>query len=120
MGEIGGTALSQYGLQLIKMDGELDLPKFKDILEEHDFSADLQVLDEKVVSITLFGKYRSRAELGSAVSGLMDKVRSKVRQQWKFPSLQFDETCVVRHGVKTVLHGGRAVEVLINLTITKE
>jgi hypothetical protein len=117
---IGGVALSAFGLRLSRVDGELDMPKFKQVLEEHDYPSNLIVLDEKTVSVCLFGKYGSRSELGSSVAGFMAKVRSEVKQRWTFSSHGFDRVCVVKNAIRTVIYGGIAVEIYVTLTITEE
>jgi len=117
---VGGTSLSTFGLKLLKVEGDLDMPKFKQILENHEFTEDLLKLDEKTVRVRLFGKYASQQEIGLNVANFMNHVKSEVRHRWKFPTYSFDELCVVKDGISSTIHGRIAVELLFTLTVTAE
>lgn len=115
--QIGGVQLSTYGLRLARLDGNLDLPPFKKVLDEHNFESNLLVLDEKTVKIRLIGFYASKPALGTAIQSFYTKIQSAVKQVWIFSNHGFSETCVVNDGVSCSTYK-TAVEIVITLTIT--
>lgn len=115
--KIGATELSTYGLRLAKIEGNLDLPAFKQILDEHDFESNLLVLDEETIRIRLIGFYASKPALGTAIVNFQNKVRSALKQVWTFTNHDFIKTCVVKNGMTTMVYGN-GVEIFITLTIT--
>lgn len=115
--QIGGVQLSTYGLRLAKMEGNLDLPAFKKIFDEHDFESNLLVLDERTVKIRLIGFYASKTALGTAIDSFYTKIKSAIKQVWIFSNHAFNETCVVKDGVTCNIYK-TAVEMVITLTIT--
>ena len=115
--KIGGVELSTYGLRLARLDGNVDFPAFKGIIEKHDFESTLLILDEKTIRIKMFGFYATRAAMGTALSAFSTKVKSELKQIWTFSNHEFEETCVVKDGVQTTTFG-TAVEIVITLTIT--
>lgn len=116
--KIGGTELGTYGLRLSHLDGNLDLPAFKQILEEHDYESNLLILDEKNIQISLIGFFGSKTALGTAITAFQTKVKSAVKQVWEFTNHGFSETCVVKSGMKVTPYPGFAVEIILTLTIT--
>ena len=115
--KIGTVELSTYGLRLARLDGNLDLPAFKNILEEHDFESTLLILDEKTIKIRLIGFYASKPALGTAIANFHTKIKSAVKQIWTFTNHGFAETCVVKDGLNTMVYGN-GVEITLTLTIT--
>lgn len=116
--KIGTVELSTYGLRLARLDGNVDLPPFKDILDEHDFESNLLVLDENTVKIRLIGFYASKSALGTAIANFHTKIKSALKQVWTFTNHSFIETCVVKDGMNTTVYGGNVVEITLTLTIT--
>lgn len=116
--KIGGTELSTYGLRLARLDGNIDLPPFKEILQEHDYESNLQVLDEQNISVKLIGVYASKAATGTAIAAFQTKVKSALKQVWEFTNHGFSETCVVKSGMKVTPYPGFVVEITLTLTIT--
>lgn len=116
--KIGTTELSTYGLRLASLQGNLDLPPFKDILDEHDYEANLLKLEGQEVKIKLFGFYTSRANLGTNINNFKTKIQSAIKQVWTFTNHSFEETCVVKDGMRVKVHGTSA-EVDLTLTITE-
>ncbi|WP_372932448.1 hypothetical protein [Mariniphaga sediminis] len=115
--KIGDTELSTYGLKLARLDGNLDLPAFKDIMEVHNLESNLRVLDEKNVQIKLIGFYASKAAMGTAILNFNYKIRSALKQVWTFTNHGFAETCVVKNGLQVTPYGAN-VEIILTLTIT--
>lgn len=115
--KIGTTELSTYGLRLARLDGNLDLPPYKNILDEHDFESNLIVLDEKTIRIRLIGFYASKAALGTAIINFQNKIKTAIKHVWTFTNHNFTETCVVKDGISTNVFGN-GVEIVLTLTIT--
>lgn len=116
--KIGTTELSTYGLRLARLDGNADLPPYKEIIEEHDFESNLLVIDEKTIKIRLIGFYASKPALGTAIANFYTKIKSALKQVWTFTNHGFAETCVVKDGVNTMVFGN-GVEITLTLTITE-
>jgi len=116
--KIGAVELSSFGLRLGRLDGNVDMPAFKAILEEHDFESNLLVLDEKNIQIRLIGFYASRTAMGTAIENFKTQIKSAVKQVWTFTNHGFQETCVLNEGFKCNPYSS-AVEILIKLTITE-
>ena len=115
--QIGGVELSDYGLRLARVDGNMDMPGFKDIIDEHDFESNLLVLDEKNVKIKLIGFYANHTAIGTAMNNFKTKIQSTIKQIWEFTNHGFSETCVVKNAV-IAPYAGLAVEIDLTLTIT--
>ncbi len=116
--KIGITELSTYGLRLARLEGNLDLPAFKQIIEANELESNLRVLDEKNIQIRLFGIYATKAAMGTAVLAFNHKIRSALKQVWTFTNHGFQETCVVKSGYQATTYG-TAVEINLTLTITE-
>ncbi len=116
--KIGTTELSDYGLRLSRLDGNLDLPAFKDILDVHNLESNLRILDEKNVQIRLIGFYASKSAMGTAILAFNHKIRSALKQVWTFTNHGFEETCVVKTGYQVTTYG-TAAEIVLTLTITE-
>lgn len=117
--KIGTTELSTYGLRLSRLDGNLDLPAFKQILEAHNLESNLRILDEKNIQIRLIGFYATKAEMGTALLNFNHKIRSALKQVWTFTNHGFEETCVVKSGYQVTTYG-TAAEIVLTLTKTAE
>ena len=116
--KIGTTELSTSGLRLARLDGNVNLPPFKNILPVHDFESNLLVLDENTVEIKLIGFYASKAALGAAINNFHTKIKSALKHIWTFTNHDFAETCVVKDGMSCIVTG-KAVEILLKLRITE-
>ena len=116
--KIGTTELSTYGLRLARLDGNLDLPAFKDILEVHELESNLRILDEKNIQIRLIGFYSTKSEMGTALLNFNYKIRSALKQVWTFTNHSFEETCVVKDGYQVTTYK-TAAEIVLILTITE-
>lgn len=116
--KIGITELSAYGLRLARLDGNLNLPAFKQIIEANELESNLRVLDEKNIQIRLIGFYATKAAMGTAVLNFNYKIRSALKQIWTFTNHSFQETCVVKSGYQATTYG-TAVEINLTLTITE-
>ena len=116
--KIGTTELSTYGLKLARLDGNLDLPAFKDILEVHELESNLRILDEKNVQIKLIGFYNSKPTMGFNIAAFQAKIQSAVKQVWTFTNHGFEETCVVKDGYQVTTYK-TAAEIVLILTITE-
>jgi hypothetical protein len=116
--KIGVTELSTYGLQLARLDGNIDLPPFKKIITPADDSASLKILDEQTVQIKLIGFYASKAILGTQIAAFQTKIKGTLKQIWTFTNHDFAETCVVKDGFQ-INTFGTAAEIDIKLTITE-
>lgn len=116
--QIGGVQLSTYGLRLARLDGNLDLAPFKQVINEHDFESNLLILDESTIKIKLVGFYASKAAMGTAIANLYLKIKSATKLVWIFTNHGFSETCVVNNGVSCNIYT-TAVEIIITLTITE-
>jgi len=116
---VAGTQLSTYGLRLSRLDGHIDLPPNKQILDEHDYSAKMCTKQEKVVTARLVGVYASPAEMATAITNLKTKIASGVTLNWKFDNHGFNESCIAKDGLQTTITGKSAATVIIKLTITE-
>lgn len=114
--QIGGTQLSDYGLRLARLEGNMDLPPYKTILNEHDFESNLLVLNEETVKIKLIGIYSSKSELGTLLSQFYAKIRSGLKLTWIFSNHAFEEDCVVKDGITCNIYGTVA-ELMLTLRI---
>jgi len=114
--KIGDTELSTFGLKLSRLDGNVDLPAFKQIIDEHDFESNLLVTEEKQVAIKLIGIYAGKTHLGAAIASFQNKIKSELKQVWKFENHSFEETCIVKNGANTMVYG-TGVEITLTLTI---
>lgn len=116
--KIGTTELSDYGLRLARLDGNSDLPAFKEIVQPNELESNIRILDEKTVQIKLFGSYTTKTAMGTAILAFNHKIRSAIKQTWTFTNHGFSETCVVKEGYKTTTYGAVA-EITLTLTITE-
>jgi hypothetical protein len=116
---IGGTQISTYGLRLSRIEGHLDLPAYKQILEEHDFSSEMCIKQEKIVTVRLIGAYASTSAMATAIGNFKTKIESAVQLNWKFDNHGFDENCVVQDGVQVTITGNRLATVTVKLTIAE-
>jgi hypothetical protein len=114
---IGGTLLSTYGLRMARIEGHLDLPKYKDILEINDLHEDLRKTEELKVRVKLYGFYASKAALATGVENFKTKIRGAVKQTWVFTAHGFSETCFVKDPVKVQITG-TSVEINLTLNVT--
>lgn len=115
---VGGVELSVYGLRLAKLDGNLSLPPYKNILDESDLESNLRVLDEKNIEIRLIGFYASKSALGTAINNFKNKIRSAVKLVWVFTNHDINASCVVKNGMKIIPYQ-TSVEIYLTLTITE-
>lgn len=115
---IGAVELSTFGLRLAWLDGNVDMPAFKSILEEHDYESNLLVLDEHNIMIRLIGSYASKSAMGTAITNFITQIKSELKQVWTFTNHGFQETCVVKEGFKSFQYG-KAIEIILKLTITE-
>jgi hypothetical protein len=114
--KIGGVLLSTYGLRLARLEGHLDLPAYKKVIDEHDFPDNLRVLQEKTVKAKLLGIYSTKIELGVKVKLFADKLNSAVYHSWDFPAHGFVQNCIAKDGAKVAITGTVA-EIDIQLTV---
>jgi hypothetical protein len=119
MNTVNGIELSTYGLRLARLDGHLDYPKYKQILDEHDHSAQMKVAEDKKVRVKLIGTYATLAAMGTAMSTFHTAVKGAARLQWIFTGHDFDEYCVVADGISASVHGQRGIELNFTLTISE-
>jgi len=115
---IGGTLLSTYGLRLARLDGQLDLPKYKKIIEFSDLHADLRKTEERKVKVRLYGFYASSSAMNTAVSNFKNKIKGSVKQTWIFTDHGFSETCFVSEAVKVDIDNRKNVEINLTLNVT--
>lgn len=113
--KIGGVELSTYGLRLARLDGNIDLPAFKNVLDEHDFESNLLVLDEKNIKIKLIGIYSNKAAMGTALNNFFIKVKSATKLQWIFSNHAIEANFVVKSGIQSNLYS-TAAELILTLT----
>lgn len=116
--KIGTTELSTFGLRLARLDGNLDLPAFKEIIQEHDYQSNILILDEKEVQIRLIGFYASKTALGTAIANFQTAIKSELKQIWTFTNHGFAETCVLKNGISCSIYR-TGVEIIITLTIVE-
>lgn len=116
--KIGTTELSTYGLQLARLDGNMNLPAFKKIVNPTDDCVALKILDEQTVQIKLIGFYSSKTDLGTKIAAFKTKIQSATKQIWTFTNHYFTETCVVKDGFQINTYG-TAAEIDLKLTITE-
>ncbi len=116
--QVGGVKLSTFGLRLSRLEGNHDLPKFKDILDEHDYESNLLVLDEQNVKIRLIGFYSSKVVMGQYITNFQNKIRSQLKQQWILTNHYFNKMCVVKNGMQIYFYN-TSVEIILTLTITE-
>jgi uncharacterized protein with von Willebrand factor type A (vWA) domain len=114
--KIDDIELSDFGLRLAHLDGNLDLPAFKDILEHHKFEAELQITEDRTVQIKLIGFYDDKVELGTNIKNFQDKIKSATKLEWQFENHNFHETCVVKDGFQINIFDV-AVEITLTLVI---
>jgi hypothetical protein len=103
--KVDGTELSVYGLRLSKIAGNLDLPPYKKILEEHDHSAKMRVLDEQKIRITLLGKYSTLSEMGTKLEQFKTKLKVAPKLEWYFPKHGVIDNFSVKDGVSVTAYG---------------
>jgi hypothetical protein len=115
---IGGIDITTYGLRLGRLDGNIDMPSFKRIIDIHDFEENLRVLDEQDVEIRLIGIYGSRSELGTKINQFYSQIQTAIKQQWIFSNHGFTATCVVKDQVNCQIYDDVA-ELTMKLTITE-
>ena len=116
--KIGTTEISTFGLRLARLDGNLDLPAFKEIIQGNNLESNILILDEQEVKIRLIGFYASKAAMGTAIANFQTAIKSEVKQIWTFTNHGFAETCVVKKGfLCNVFRTG--VEIILTLTITE-
>jgi hypothetical protein len=115
---VGGVQLSTYGLRLSYIEGHLDLPARKQIVEEHDYCDAMKVYEERKIKIRLIGKYTSSADLGNKIELFKTKIRSAVKLVWQFTNHGFNQTCVVANGMDVTVYSRRYVEINLTLTVT--
>ncbi|HCY40433.1 MAG TPA: hypothetical protein DHV48_03630 [Prolixibacteraceae bacterium] len=115
--KIGGVELSTYGLRLARMDGNFDLPAFKQVLDEHGFESNLLVLDEKNIKIRLIGIYSSREEMGTALNNFFTKIESALKLEWIFLNHEIQADFVVKNGIQSNIYS-TAAELILTLTMT--
>lgn len=115
---IGGALLSGFGLRLARLEGHLDLPKYKNIIEVNDLHTDLKKVEEKKVTVKLFGIYSSAAAMATAVENFKTKIKSEVKQTWVFTAHGFSEICMVKDPVRVQIYGRMNVEINLTLNVT--
>jgi hypothetical protein len=115
---IGGTLLSTYGMRLARLDGHLDLPKYKNILEINNLHSDLRKTEERKVKVKLYGFYSSKDAMATAVENLKTKIRGAVKQTWVFTDHGFSETCFVGEAVRVEVYNRKNVEINLTLNVT--
>lgn len=116
---IGGTLLSTYGLRLAHMDGHLDLPAYKNIVEINDMDSSLRKTEEKKIRVKLIGNYASAAAMGFNVDEFKTKIKSAPKLVWVFTAHGFSETCFVKDPVKVQVYAMQNVEISLTLNVTE-
>jgi hypothetical protein len=116
--KISGVEISTYGLRLTKFENHVQLPPYKNILEENDMSEEMRILDEANVEVELTGKYASKSALTTGIGNFQAKIKSQLVQLWYFGNLNFNQYCVVKKGMAVVIHRGNIAVVRFTLTVT--
>lgn len=115
---LGGTLLSVYGLRLSRLDGYLDLPRYKSIVAINDLHSEVKKTEERKIKVKLIGFYSSTAAMVSAIEDFKAKIKGAVKQTWIFSDHGFSETCFVKDVVKVEIYGRKNVEINLTLNVT--
>lgn len=111
--------LATYGLRTGSVAGNIDLPRFKDIIPVYDLTEELQFVEDKKVNVRLIGVYTTKAEMFTKISNFGDAIQSELVQEWEFPAYDFKEDCIVRDGYQVSIYGN-VCEIQIQLTVVTE
>lgn len=100
---IDGTDISTFGMIVQYLDNYFDNPKRKAILQEQDFDANDIVLEEKKVSVRIFGQYANQSTLATNVNALKTLIETDLEHDFVFANRSVSFTGVVRNGFPAVV-----------------
>lgn len=118
----GVNILSTYGLRLSNIEGWMDQPPFKKVLEEHDWPEAIRVLGEWDMRLTFIGNYADEITLGSNITGFEAKIASATVLQWSISmgTSSILKDCVIKDGITVNIYANHFAEVIFILTVTNE
>lgn len=119
MNTVDGVDITTYGLRLARIEGHLDLPRYKSILTINDLDSVLRITDERRIRVKLIGEYASTAAMVTAIENFKTKIAGAVKYTWAFSAHGFSQTCFIKDAVRVTTYRRPAVEIefILNVTI---
>ena len=118
MNTVDGIDITTYGLRLARIEGHLDLPRYKNLIPINDLTAIMRITDERRIKVKLIGEFASTAAMVTAIENFKTKIAGAVKYTWAFSGHGFSETCFIKDPARIQVYRRPAVEIEFTLNVT--